>query len=186
MNEQIFDTFPELDTERLMLRKITIDDDKRLLDVLSDEATCEYLTHNALNDIEAIRRIINGMQMFYEEKKRIRWGIVHKEDGALLGHCGFFDINRYDCSAEISYCLKSDSWGRGIMTEALETMLKFGFEEYGLNRVTAKVIKGNINSFKVLNHLGFVREGVMRASLLKNGRYFDLVIFSLLNSEYHN
>ena len=54
------------------------------------------------------------------------------------------------------------------------------------DQVTAKVIKGNINSFKVLNHLGFVREGVMRASLLKNGRYFDLVVFSLLNNEYHN
>ena len=184
MNEQLFESFPELNTQRLLLRQITQDDDKSLLEVLSDEDTCEYLTHNAVNDIEIIKRMIAGMQRFFDEKQRIRWGIAQKTDNTLIGHCGFFDIDRSNCSAEISYCLKSGLWGQGIMTEALDTMLKFGFEDYGLNRIVAKVMKDNAGSIKVLQKLGFVQEGILRDSLYKNGQYHDLMIFSILKSEY--
>ena len=71
------------------------------------------------------------------------------------------------------------------MTEAVDAMLRFGFEEYGLNRIVAKVIKGNAGSIKVLQKLGFVEEGILRESLYKNGQYHDLIVFSVLKSEYH-
>ena len=185
MNELIFESFPTLNTQRLLLRQITQEDDKNLLAVLSNEDTCRYLTHNAVNDMEIIKRMIGGMQRFFDEKQRIRWGIAQKSDNSLIGHCGFFDIDRFNCCAEISYCLKSGSWGQGIMTEALEEMLRFGFEEYGLNRIVAKVMKDNVGSVKVLQKLGFVQEGILRESLYKNGQYHDLMIFSILKSEYH-
>ena len=185
MNEHIFESFPELNTQRLFLRQITQEDNKSLSDVLSDEAACEYLTHNAVHDTAAIKRMITGMQRFFDEKQRIRWGIAQKQDNSLIGHCGFFDIDRSNCCAEISYCLKSGLWGQGIMTEALDGMLKFGFEEYGLNRIVAKVMKGNVGSIKVLQKLGFVQEGLLRESLYKNGQYHDLMVFSILRSEYH-
>ena len=186
MNEQVFESFPELNTQRLILRQITGEDDKSLFEVLSDEDTCEYLTHNAVNDIEFIKRMIPGMQMFFDEKQRIRWGIAQKQDNSIIGHCGFFDIDRSNCCAEISYCLKNGLWGQGIMTEALDAMLKFGFEDYGLNRIVAKVIIGNVRSIKVMQKLGFVQEGILRESLYKNGQYHDLLVFSLLKSEYHS
>jgi len=184
MNEGIFESFPELNTQRLVLRRITQEDDKSLLEVLSDEETCEYLTHNAINDMANIQRMIAGMQRFFDEKQRIRWGIAQKTDNVLIGHCGFFDIDRFNSCAEISYCLKRGTWGRGIMTEALDAMLRFGFEDYGFNRIIAKVIKGNAGSIKVLQKLGFVQEGVLRENLYKNGQYHDLVLFSILKSEY--
>ena len=185
MNELVFESFPELDTRRLILRQITQEDDKSLLEVLSDEAVCEYLTHNAVDDIENIKRLIAGMRRFFDEKQRIRWGIAQKQDNSIIGHCGFFDIDKYNCCAEISYCLKSGLWGQGIMTEALDAMLKFGFEDYGLNRIAARVMKGNDASIGVLRKLGFVQEGLLRESLYKNGRYHDLLVFSVLKSEYH-
>ncbi|MBR3143154.1 MAG: GNAT family N-acetyltransferase [Clostridiales bacterium] len=185
MNERIFESFPELNTRRLLLRQITQEDDKSLLEVLSDEVTCEYLTHNAVNDIESIKRMITGMQRFFDEKQRIRWGIAQKQDNTLIGHCGFFDIDRTNSCAEISYCIKRELWGHGIMTEAVDAMLRFGFEDYGLNRIVAKVIKDNAGSIKVLQKLGFVQEGLLRESLYKNGQYHDLISFSVLRSEYH-
>ena len=185
MNEQIFQSFPELNTQRLLLRQITQEDDKSLFEVLSDEDTCKYLTLNAVNDMENIKRMIAGMQRFFDEKQRIRWGIAQKTDNALIGHCGFFDIDRFNCCAEISYCIKRELWGQGIMTEALDAMLSFGFEDYGLNRITANVIKDNAASIKVLQKLGFVQEGILRESLYKNGQYHDLICFSILKSEYH-
>ena len=130
--------------------------------------------------------MIAGMQMFFDEKQRIRWGIAQKQDNSIIGHCGFFDIDRSNCCAEISYCLKRESWGQGFMTEALDAMLKFGFEDYGLNRIVAKVIKGNARSIRVLQKLGFVPEDILRESLYKNGQYHDLIVFSILKSEYHS
>jgi len=186
MNEFIFESFPKLNTQRLFLRQITQEDDNSLFEILSNEVTCEFLTHNAVNDIANIKRLITGMQRFFDEKQRIRWGIAQKQDNSLIGHCGFFDIDKSNCCAEISYCLKSGLWGQGIMTEALEAMLKFGFENYGLNRIVAKVMKGNVGSMKVLQKLGFVQEGLLRESLYKNGQYHDLMIFSILKSEYHS
>ena len=185
MNEQIFESFPVLNTQRLLLRQMTQEDDRCLFEVLSDEATCRYLTHNAVNDIAVIQRMIFGMQRFFEEKQRIRWGIAPRQDNSIIGHCGYFDIDNSNSCAEISYCLKSGSWGQGIMTEALDEMLRFGFEDYGLNRIVAKVMKDNAGSVKVLKKLGFVQEGLLRESLYKNGRYHDLMIFSILKSEYH-
>ena len=185
MNELIFESFPELNTPRLLLRQITQEDDKSLLEVLSDEDTCKYLTHNAVNNIENIKRMIAGMQRFFDEKQRIRWGIAQKTDNTIIGHCGFFDIDKFNCCAEISYCLKSGTWGQGIMTEAVDAMLRFGFEDYGFNRIVAKVMTDNIGSIKVLQKLGFVQEGVLRESLYKNGQYHDLICFSILKSEYH-
>ena len=185
MNEQIFESFPELNTQRLLLRQMTQEDDRSLLDVLSDEDTCKYLTHNAVNDMAIIQRMISGMQRFFDDKQRIRWGIAERQDNSIIGHCGFFDIDNANSCAEISYCLKSGLWGQGIMTEAVDAMLKFGFEDYGLNRIVAKVMKENIGSIKVLQKLGFVHEGLLRESLYKNGQYHDLMIYSILQNEFH-
>ena len=156
MNEFIFESFPKLNTQRLFLRQITQEDDNSLFEILSNEVTCEFLTHNAVNDMAYIKRLITGMQRFFDEGQRIRWGIAKKQDNSLIGHCGFFDIDKSNCCAEISYCINNALWGQGIMTEALDAMLKFGFEEYGLNRIVAKVMKGNIGSMKVLQKLEFV------------------------------
>ena len=186
MNEQIFESFPDLNTQRLILRQMTQEDDRNLLEVLSDEDTCKYLTHNAIKDIAIIQRMIFGMKRFFDEKQRIRWGIADKQDNSIIGHCGYFDIDKANCCAEISYCLKSGAWGQGLMTEALDAMLKFGFEDYGFNRIVAKVMTENTGSVKVLQKLGFVQEGILRESMYKNGQYHDLMIFSILKSEYHS
>lgn len=184
MNEKVFDFFPELNTRSLKLRRITQEDDKSLLEILSDEITCKYLTQNAVKDMTSIAKLITRMNIVFQEKQRIRWGIAKKEDNNLIGHCGYFDIDRNNSIAEISYCLKSDSCGKGKMTEALDEMLKFGFYSYGLNRIVAKVMEDNISSIKVLVKLGFVKEGLLRESFYKNGEYHNLIIFSILESEY--
>ena len=89
MNEFIFESFPKLNTQRLFLRQITQEDDNSLFEILSNEVTCEFLTHNAVNDMAYIKRLITGMQRFFDERQRIRWGIAQKQDNSLIGHCGF-------------------------------------------------------------------------------------------------
>jgi ribosomal-protein-alanine N-acetyltransferase len=128
--------------------------------------------------------MINGMQRFFDEKQRIRWGIAENKNNYLIGHCGFFEIDKVNCCAEISYCLKSSFYRKGIMTEALNEMLKFGFHRYGLNKIVANVISDNTGSIRVLQKLGFINEGLLPEGLYKNGQSYDLIKFSILKSDF--
>lgn len=94
MNEGIFDSFPELKTPRLTIRQITQNDDNSLLTILSYEVVCNYLSHNTVGDITSIKKMIDGMQRFFKEKQRIRWGIANTEDNTIIGHCVFLKLTK--------------------------------------------------------------------------------------------
>ena len=92
--------------------------------------------------------------------------------GFKLGH----DIARR--SAEMGYWLTEDLWGRGIATRAVTAMSEWGFDNYKLTRVFAMAFAHNAGSIRVLEKSGFVREGVMRRSAIKNGVILDQILFA--------
>ena len=71
------------------------------------------------------------------------------------------------------------------MTEALQTIIHFGFNELDINRIEAEVMQGNIISEKLLEKLNFVREGILRQWMLWNGQYYDMTMYSLLRTDYY-
>ena len=75
-------------------------------------------------------------------------------------------------------------WGKGIMHEALERVIRFGFEELGLHRIEAKYVKENERSRHVMEKVGMTFEGVLRGSMLVKGNYVDVGVCSLLRSEW--
>lgn len=85
-------------------------------------------------------------------------------------------------SAELGYWLAQPFWGQGIATEAVARMVRIGFEECGLHRISADVYAPNIASQRVLEKNGFVREGHFREAIYKNGQFMDLYVYSLLRS----
>ncbi|NIW38715.1 MAG: GNAT family N-acetyltransferase, partial [Gemmatimonadetes bacterium] len=85
--------------------------------------------------------------------------------------------------AEIGYDLAHRHWGRGLMTEALRPMLRFGFEEMDLHRIEAGVTVGNEASARVLEKLGFREEGLLRRGGYWKGAYHDLRGFGLLRRD---
>ncbi len=80
----------------------------------------------------------------------------------------------------IGYDLSRPYWRRGIMTEALEAVIEFGFERMGLNRIEAVVFVENVASHRLLEKLRFEREGVLRDYEFLKGRFVDMVMYSLL------
>ena len=96
-----------------------------------------------------------------------------------VGGVGFLvgrDIARM--SAEMGYWLTEDLWGRGIATRAVTAMSEWGFDNYKLTRVFAMAFAHNAGSIRVLEKSGFVREGVMRRSAIKNGVILDQILFA--------
>jgi RimJ/RimL family protein N-acetyltransferase len=95
--------------------------------------------------------------------------------GLVLGT----DVERH--SAEVGYWLCESLWGRGIATAALKGSIRYAIAEYGLWRVFAVPFSENAASIRVLEKAGFVREGLMRRSAVKNGRILDQVLYAFIS-----
>ncbi len=184
MNHTIFNSFPSLETNSLLLRKIEPKDARDLFSFLSDEAVCRYLRNNILENIVQAQRSINRMQQFFNSKQKIRWGIAKKEDNRIIGYCDYSYFDETNSFGEINYCLAKKNWSQGIMTEAINTIVRFGFEKIGLNRIEAKTDTKNSASIKTLEKVGFKQEGLLRESMLKNDVFYDLYLYSILKNEY--
>jgi len=112
------------------------------------------------------------------------WGIERKEDPHLIGTCGYFHWNQPHHRAEIGYDLCPLSWGRGLMPEALQALLRYGFKSMDLNRIEAMTHTENQRSQRVLTKLGFQREGLLRELHYRDGLYNDQYQYSLLRREW--
>lgn len=100
---------------------------------------------------------------------------------AVAGGIGIIDqTDVHAGTAEIGYWLGSPFWGRGIMSAALEAFTVFAFAEYGLRRLYARVFAWNPASMRVLEKCGYVKEGVLRESAIKDGRVVDEAIYARL------
>lgn len=107
--------------------------------------------------------------------------------GEAVGNIGLRigdDIDRY--AAEIWYWLGESHWGKGIITAALRAITNYAFTEFTLNRLYAMPYAHNIGSIKVLEKVGFQREGLLRWSAVKDGVVLDKLVYSYLSSDWLN
>lgn len=176
--------FPELKTERLHLRHLTMDDIDFVYQHFSDPRITEFLLDEPpISDISQAREIIEFYQQA-EPKSWNRWGISLKSSGQLVGTCGFHKWNKRDLHAEVGYDLSAEFWGHGIMVEALRAAIQNGFERMGLNRIGAIVYPENQRSMRLLHKLGFQTEGLLRDYHHLNGKFYDHHILSLLKRDW--
>ena len=182
MDLSFFDGFPVLRTQRLLLRELQPQDASAVFGVFSDAAVTRFYDVETMLDTAPAARFIAHMRARFAERAGVRWAIIEQASGQLLGSIGFNAINSYTHSAMVGYELARPAWGRGIATEALETIVRFGHERIGAKRVEALVMQGNEPSVRVLKKVGFEEEGTLRAYGYWKGRYHDLRMFSILKS----
>ena len=120
----------------------------------------------------------------FDEATAIRWGIVRREDDALIGTCTLFDISLQNRRAEMGYILDRRHWGKGYMGEALATLLDYAFAELRLHRVEADVDPRNGASVRVLERLGFVREGLLRERWRVADEVSDTLMLAILARDW--
>ncbi len=175
---------PFLETERLLLRQLTLDDLEFVFQHFSDPLVYQYLLdEEPVTDHSQAQEIIQ----FYldtSEKNYNRWGIVQRFNGQLIGTCGFHKWNKCCFRAEIGYDLSPAFWGQGYMTEVMRTVITYGFEQMELHRIEALVYIENNRSMQLLKKNGFKEEGILRDYFCLNGRFYDHSIFSLLKQDW--
>ncbi|WP_343617763.1 GNAT family N-acetyltransferase [Flavobacterium sp.] len=182
MLEFNFHPFPVIESERLLLRRITNDDVNEVFELRSNPETMKYIPRplvknndDALAHIEMIEEKINS-------NIGINWGITLKGDSKLLGIIGFYRMQPENYRAEIGYMLNPDFHGKGIIPEAVHLLIQYGFKDLKLHSIEAVIDPENQASEKVLQKCGFVKEAHFKESEFWEGKFLDKVVYSLLNS----
>jgi RimJ/RimL family protein N-acetyltransferase len=177
-------SFPTLTTRRLVLREVVDADADDLLAFRGDPEVQRYNLKPMKTRSEALS-LVRTMQGWYASRYATQWGITLRGEDRVLGLCGLHDWSQTHRRASLGYDLARSHWGRGIATEAMHAVLRFGFERMNLNRVEAVTIVDNTRSIRLLERLGFALEGVRRESSLEDGgRFHGSAVYGLLRSEY--
>lgn len=180
-----FDSFPAINTERLILREIVMSDVDDIFAYFSDDEVTRYLDFNSISEAETIKRFVQRMSSGFKKKEIIRWAITLKDEDRLIGSCFLSDFVEGSIGV-LGYDLSRSYWNKGIMTEVLKSVIPFGFDVLGLVRIQAIVNPKNIASASLLRKMGFVEEGLLRKYEYHYDRedFNDVLMFSMLNEEY--
>ncbi len=180
--------FPELESPRLILTKLTADDERGVFNLFSDKRVIEYYDLEAFTEPHQASSLIDFFNVRFNENSGIRWGIRLKENNKFLGTCGFNSWNPKMKNAVIGYDLLPEYWGNGYSTEAVHLIVKSAFSGAlacgAVNRIQADTVPGNTASESLLLKVGFKKEGIRRESGFWKGQFHDLTCFGLIRSEY--
>lgn len=173
-----------LETERLILRRYTVDDARQMYDHwASDPEVTEYLTWQPHASVDVTRQLLEQWEKSYERPDTYHWGLVLKSTGELIGDIAVMRIDEDIREAELGWCMGKRWWGQGLMPEAGRAMLKYLFEVAGFNRVSAKHDRENPKSGRAMQKLGMTCEGTRRQAGRNNRGIIDDVCYAILKSD---
>lgn len=173
----------QMKTERLLLRKMEVADSNQLFHIWSDPLVTQFMNIESFTTENQATEIIQMFDQLHRDHKAIRYSIIELETNELIGSCGFNFVDYDNVKAEVAYDISRNFWRRGFATEAVKTLLHYGFFEMQLNRIEAKVDPSNASSIRLLEKLGFQLEGTLRQSEQINEKFFDLNMYSKLKSD---
>lgn len=180
-------TIPTLETERLILRPVVIDDaDDMFLYAKTYQVTrmTRFKPHQSVEDS---KKVIEHVFLSRPEKGWPEaFAITLKNNGRMIGTCDFWPISASEGVYEMGYALNPRFWGLGLMTEAASAVLQFAFESYKVRRMELKHLQSNPASGAVAKKLGFEQEGIKRQAARFEDGYDDLVCYGLLQEEYYD
>ncbi len=175
---------PTLHTSRLRLRPVADEDAESLYSLHSNARVLRYWDAPAWEDLARAQRFVAASHQLAEEGAGVRLVIEHASHHAFVGWCTLTRWNPVYRSASIGYCLAEAAWGQGYATEAARTLLRWGFDTLDLNRVQAETDTRNRGSARVLEKLGFVREGTLREDCVVNGEVSNSWVYGLLSRDW--
>ena len=159
MLELNFSPFPEITTERLLLRRMTKQDAGEIFFLRSNEDVMKYIDRPRAVSIQDAEDFLDLINKSLDANDGITWGITMKENpGKLIGTIGYWRMKKEHYRAEIGYMLNPAFWKKGIMKEAILAVLDFGFNTMHLHSIEANINADNVASAGVLEATGFIKE----------------------------
>jgi RimJ/RimL family protein N-acetyltransferase len=175
---------PTLQTARLRLRAFDDADADDVFALHSSPSVLRYWDSPPWTDRARAEKFLARCREIEAEGSGARLAVDRLSDGAFIGWCTLTSWNRDFRSAELGYCFAEAVWGQGYATEAVRAVLTWAYGALDLNRVQAQVDTRNAPSGRVLEKLGFVREGTLREDCIVDGDVSDSWVYGLLRREW--
>lgn len=182
--EAIFrDGFPVIRSGKLILRGPKEGDAEDVYALYCDKEATRFGYSPKMDNLDDARTVMSQVDELCKERKLYHWFVATLDD-RIVGHATLFQWVRDQRRAEIGYSVRKDQWGRGIATEATTALIGFSFDTLGLRRIEADVDPRNDGSIRVLEKLGFEREGYLRERWELQGEIQDAILFGLLQRNW--
>ena len=173
-----------LNSNNLYLRPLEKENATDLFALHSDEEVQRFTDVDIFKNLGEAQKFITECARRAEHREYLFLGIFSRATKDFLGTVRLYHIDYKHKFATIGFQLAKDYWGRGRMHEALQSFLKFIFEDLNLNRIEAQTFVENNKGIKVLERLKFTREGRLRQNFLIEGKFEDSYLYSLLKEEF--
>jgi len=178
-----FNPFPNLETERLLLRRVDANDANEILTLRSNPETMKYIPRPMLKTIDEALELIKMFDEKIETNEGINWAITLKGNPKLIGIIGYYRTKPEHYRSEIGYMLLPEFNGKGIISEAIKEAVNYGFNGMQLHSIEAVIDPENYGSARVLEKNNFIKEAHLKENEFYDGRFLDTVIYSLLNKK---
>jgi len=176
--DKIFSSFPLIETRRMVLRELILEDAIQILKMRSSKKVNQHIARPEMDSEEKAKSLVTRCHEMFQNKAGIPWAGVIKGSNELIGTCGFNMLDWDNRRAEIGGELSPDFWGKNIAFEAVEAIIKFGFENLELHAIEAKMLASNRSALYVLQKLGFEKEAHFKERVYFNNTYHDLVVYT--------
>lgn len=180
MNTFSFLPFQNLESERLLLRQMTLDDAEEVFAIRGNPELMKFIPRPLLTKKEEAIDLINTINQRIIEGQGINWAITIKPSNKLVGYLGHYRIQWENYRSEIGYMLLPEAQGKGVITEAIQLIVEYGFEKMKMHSLEAVIDPENYASARVLQKIGFVKEANFRENEFFDGKFWDSEIYSLL------
>ena len=177
---------PTLREPRLTLRTLTEADVADVLAVFSDPLVLRYWDGPLITTQQDAMQYIERIHYGFRRRELMQWGIADAATDAVIGTCTLTHLSVTHERAEIGFALRQTRWGQGLGSEAVSAAIDFAFREMGLHRIEADVDPRNERSLRLLERLGFHREGYLRERYYMNGERQDAVMMAMLRTEWQS
>ena len=150
-----FSKFPKFNTKRLNLTELNKNDSGVIFFLRSDSEVCKYLDNPKAESIKDAEEFIKKINKNIINNESIMWGLRILDNNELVGTICLWNFSKDKSSADIGFVLHPNQQGKGIMSEAVEKVLDYGFSDLGLNIIYGEVDRQNISSIKLMEKHGF-------------------------------
>jgi len=183
--QRFFSKFPNIDLGSIKLRDLMLADKEGYFKMMSDPEVTKYLSDEDIpNSLEETENEIKFWGGLFYRKQSVFWTIADSATNQFMGTIGFNNWNNINRRAEVSYDLMREHWRKGIMTRVLNNIVIFGFKNMNLYRIEARTMLGNEPSQRLLEKIGFKKEGTMRGYRVIRKEPVDVYIYSLIRPDF--
>lgn len=179
-----FTPFPILESERLRFRKLTNEDAPEILKLRGNPEIMKFIPRPLLTDIDGALAHIKIINDNIDKNTDINWAVTEKNNDKCIGIMGFYRTQPEHFRTELGYMISTEHSGKGYVTEAVNTLLNFAFNQLNFHSIEAVIDSRHIASERVLIKNGFVKEAHFKENFYYNNEFTDTVIYSLLKRNF--